>query len=60
MIVIVGMPLSFEQKIFNCAVVINNGRILGVIPKTYLPNYKEFYDERWFESGITPITILSN
>jgi NAD+ synthase (glutamine-hydrolysing) len=51
MIVIVGMPLSVEQKIFNCAVVVNGGRILGVVPKTFLPNYKEFYDERWFESG---------
>ena len=51
MIVIVGMPLALEQKIFNCAVVINAGHILGIVPKTFLPNYKEFYDERWFESG---------
>jgi NAD+ synthase (glutamine-hydrolysing) len=51
MLIIIGMPLSVEQKIFNSAVVINNGRILGVVPKTYLPNYKEFYDARWFESG---------
>jgi NAD+ synthase (glutamine-hydrolysing) len=51
MVVIVGLPISFEQKIFNSAVVINSGRILGVLPKTYLPTYKEFYDERWFESG---------
>jgi NAD+ synthase (glutamine-hydrolysing) len=51
MVVIVGMPLSLEQKIFNSAIIINAGKVLGVIPKTYLPNYKEFYDERWFESG---------
>jgi NAD+ synthase (glutamine-hydrolysing) len=51
MILIVGMPLAFEQKIFNSAVILNSGRILGVVPKTFLPNYKEFYDERWFESG---------
>ena len=51
MVIIVGMPLSVEQKIFNVAVVINNASILGAIPKTFLPNYKEFYDERWFESG---------
>jgi NAD+ synthase (glutamine-hydrolysing) len=51
MIVIVGMPLSFHQKVFNSAVIINAGHILGVVPKTFLPNYKEFYDERWFESG---------
>jgi NAD+ synthase (glutamine-hydrolysing) len=49
--IIVGMPLSVEQKIFNSAVIINNSNILGVVPKTFLPNYKEFYDERWFESG---------
>jgi NAD+ synthase (glutamine-hydrolysing) len=51
MVVILGMPVAVEQKIYNCAVVINAGRILGVVPKTYLPTYKEFYDERWFESG---------
>jgi NAD+ synthase (glutamine-hydrolysing) len=48
MVVVVGMPLSVEQKIFNCAVVLNSGRILGVIPKTLLPSYKEFYEDRWF------------
>jgi NAD+ synthase (glutamine-hydrolysing) len=48
MVVAVGMPLSLEQKIFNCAVVINSGRILGVIPKTFLPSYREFYEDRWF------------
>ena len=48
MVVVMGMPLSFEQKIFNCAIVLNSGRILGVIPKTLLPSYKEFYEDRWF------------
>lgn len=48
MVVVVGMPLSVEQKIFNCAVVLSSGRILGVIPKTFLPSYKEFYEDRWF------------
>ncbi|MDD5702079.1 MAG: hypothetical protein PHU23_08505, partial [Dehalococcoidales bacterium] len=51
MIVIAGAPLAVDQKIFNCAVVISDGRILGIIPKAFLPNYKEFYDERFFESG---------
>ncbi len=51
LLVMVGMPLAVEQKIFNCAVVINAGKILGAVPKTYLPSYKEFYDDRWFESG---------
>ncbi|OGO01431.1 MAG: NAD(+) synthase [Chloroflexi bacterium RBG_13_53_26] len=47
-LVVVGMPLSVDQKIFNCAVVLNSGRILGVIPKTLLASYKEFYEDRWF------------
>ena len=51
MVVVVGMPLFVEQKIFNCAVVSSSGRILGVIPKTFLPSYKEFYEDRWFSSG---------
>ncbi len=51
MLVIVGLPLCIDQKIFNCAAVINSGHILGIIPKTYLPTYKEFYESRWFVSG---------
>ena len=50
-IVIVGLPISIEQKIFNCAAVLSAGKTIGIVPKTYLPNYKEFYDNRWFESG---------
>jgi NAD+ synthase (glutamine-hydrolysing) len=51
MVMIMGAPLAIEQEIFNCAIIINSGRILGIVPKTYLPTYKEFYDERWFNSG---------
>lgn len=51
MIIIAGLPLCIDQKIFNCAAVINSGRLLGIIPKTYLPSYKEFYEKRWFVSG---------
>jgi NAD+ synthase (glutamine-hydrolysing) len=50
-LIIAGMPLCVEQKVFNCAVAMKEGRILGVVPKTYLPTYKEFYEDRWFESG---------
>src|SRR3990167_5281703 len=49
--ILVGLPLSFGGKLFNCAAVISNGKILGIIPKTYIPNYKEFYEERWFASA---------
>ncbi len=52
MLVTVGMPLEVEQRLFNCAVVLNSGRILGVIPKTLLPSYKEFYEDRWFTSSM--------
>lgn len=48
MVVVLGLPVSVDQKIFNCAVVVNSGRILGVIPKTFLPSYREFYEDRWF------------
>lgn len=47
-IVIVGLPLRFENKLFNCAAVIYRGRLLGLLPKTYLPNYREFYEKRQF------------
>jgi NAD+ synthase (glutamine-hydrolysing) len=52
MLVIIGIPLDVEQKLFNCAVVLNSGRLLGVIPKTLLPSYKEFYEDRWFTSSM--------
>lgn len=48
---IVGIPLAVNSVLLNAAVVFQKGRILGVVPKTYLPNYKEFYEMRWFASG---------
>ena len=48
---VVGLPVSFGGMLLNCAVVFGKGKILGVVPKTYLPNYKEFYEQRWFASG---------
>ncbi len=48
---IVGMPLRTENLLINTAVVFQKGQILGVVPKTYIPNYKEFQEERWFASG---------
>src|SRR6059058_2337423 len=45
---IVGLPLRVDHVLFNCAAVIANGRILGVVPKSYLPNYGEFYESRQF------------
>jgi NAD+ synthase (glutamine-hydrolysing) len=50
-VIIVGAPLQFDAKLFNCAVIICRGRVLGLSPKTYLPNYREFYEKRQFTSG---------
>ncbi|MBR3433569.1 MAG: NAD(+) synthase [Bacteroidaceae bacterium] len=48
---IVGLPVAYKGSLLNCAAVIQKGKILGMIPKTYLPNYKEFYEKRRFTSG---------
>lgn len=50
-ICVVGMPVVTNTILLNAAVVFQRGKILGVIPKTYLPNYKEFYEQRWFTSA---------
>lgn len=50
-LVLVGMPVRVEEKLFNAAVAFQSGRILGAIPKMYLPNYREFQEARWFSSA---------
>jgi NAD+ synthase (glutamine-hydrolysing) len=50
-VLIVGAPLRFGARLYNCAVAIHRGTILGVVPKTYLPTYREFYEARHFASG---------
>ena len=49
MVTALGLPVCFENKTYNCAAVIHRGEILALVPKTYLPNYGEFYEKRWFE-----------
>ena len=49
---ILGMPVVINSTVINAAVVIQKGKVLGVVPKTYLPNYKEFYEQRWFTSAL--------
>ena len=53
---IVGLPVQIGSLLYNCAAVIQGGTLLGVVPKTYLPNYGEFYEKRWFASAqdLTP------
>lgn len=50
-IIAVGLPLSLQDRLYNCAAVLCNGRVIAVIPKQYLPNYQEFYEARWFASA---------
>lgn len=50
-LVVVGLPLSVDGKLFNVAAVLNAGTVLGLIPKQHLPTYQEFYEARWFQSG---------
>ncbi len=50
-ICVVGMPVQADGLLLNCAAVIQSGTILGIVPKTYLPNYNEFYEKRWFASS---------
>ena len=51
-VVIVGVPLLYSSKLFNCGAIISGGKILGIVPKTYMPNYNEFYEQRQFSSGV--------
>ncbi len=50
-LVVVGAPLRHGNRLYNCAVVIHRGEVLGVAPKSYLPTYREFYEKRHFASG---------
>ncbi len=49
---IIGMPVVMNSTLLNSAVIFQKGKILGIVPKTYLPNYKEFYEQRWFTSAL--------
>jgi NAD+ synthase (glutamine-hydrolysing) len=50
---IVGLPLAVDDQLFNCAGVLHRGRVLGIVPKSFIPNYKEFYERRWFTPAAT-------
>ncbi|MBW3599259.1 MAG: NAD(+) synthase, partial [Planctomycetes bacterium] len=59
-LVVVGAPLEVQNSLYNCAVAIHDGRLLGAVPKQFIPNYKEFYESRWFSSahGAEPREIV--
>jgi hypothetical protein len=50
-LILAGLPLRVDDRLFNCAVALQRGRVLGVVPKTYLPNYREFYEKRQFAAA---------
>ena len=50
-VAVVGLPVRIGSLLYNCAAVVQHGCLLGVVPKTYLPNYNEFYEKRWFASA---------
>ncbi|MFP4698072.1 MAG: NAD(+) synthase [Eubacteriales bacterium] len=54
--IVIGAPLQSNGQLYNCLIAICEGKIVGVVPKTYLPNYNEFYEERWFSSSYDAIT----
>jgi NAD+ synthase (glutamine-hydrolysing) len=56
-LVIVGLPVRIEGRLYNCAAAFQNGSLLGLVPKQFLPNYQEFYEARWFHPGDS--TLLS-
>jgi NAD+ synthase (glutamine-hydrolysing) len=50
---VVGVPVALDDQLFNCAVLVHRGRVLAVVPKSFIPNYKEFYEGRWFAAAAT-------
>ncbi|MDY3361876.1 MAG: NAD(+) synthase [Clostridium celatum] len=60
MLLAVGAPLIHNNVLYNCAIMIFNGRILGIVPKSYIPNYSEFYEKRWFTEGVNLIDEIIN
>ncbi len=59
LVTLVGLPLLLHGKLYNCAAVVSGGRLLGLVPKTYLPNYAEFYEKRHFVPGSTQVETVT-
>lgn len=55
-VAIIGLPINIDNQLFNCGVAIQYGQILGIVPKTYIPGYSEFYEQRWFSPGTKAIS----
>ena len=52
MLIAVGAPLLYHNALYNCGYILYKGKILGIVPKSYIPNYSEFYEKRWFTEGL--------
>lgn len=59
-ILVVGAPIEYNNTLYNCAIVLSNTGVLGIVPKCYLPNYNEFYEKRWFNSGFDKLPETIN
>lgn len=59
-LIAVGAPIEFNEILYNAAYIILNGKILGIVPKSYIPNYSEFYEKRWFSSGLNLLSQRVN
>jgi NAD+ synthase (glutamine-hydrolysing) len=59
-LIAVGAPLIFKDSMYNCAYIIFKGQILGIVPKSYIPNYSEFYEKRWFTPGLNLVSKTVN
>lgn len=59
-LIAVGAPLALNNILYNCAYIIFEGKILGIVPKSYIPNYSEFYEKRWFTEGLNLKNKLIN
>ncbi|MBX9585067.1 MAG: NAD(+) synthase, partial [Gemmataceae bacterium] len=55
-VAVVGLPVVLDEQLFNAAAVVHAGRLLGVVPKSYLPNYKEFYDARYYSPAANAVS----
>ncbi len=55
-LMVVGMPVKTDNQLFNCALILQSGKILAVIPKTHIPNHSEFYEKRWFASSMNALS----
>lgn len=57
-LIFVGLPLTVDGRLYNTAAALNRGKILGIVPKTFIPNYKEFYEARYFAAGMQEVSLV--